>query len=461
MKVPKLEKDMGIEVYATRSAGIGGVIRQKPEDFLVEEVLVDGSRAHIDQGRSNPVHGALVSSVPSGRHLLCVLVKRNWDTLSAVKTVADRLGISMARIHVAGMKDAKAITAQHVTIEDVLVEDVRKVEIKDIELYPLGYFREELSSFYLLGNRFQIAVGSIKHSKSTVERRIQNTIRELRAIGGIPNFFGHQRFGTTRSITHMVGKEIVHGNFEKAVMFFLAAPSFHEHPDSRKAREELQSTQDFKRAERTFPRQLRYERLMLKHLVESPDDFVGALKRLPLNLQKLLVQAYQSYLFNKFLSARIACGFELDKVQIGDFVVSLQRNRLPLKSMHKVVRHENLSEVNAAIKSGKMKLALPLIGFRQATSAGDQGMIEAEILEDESVYPSDFRINSLPEASSRGEIRVAMASLNDFSIDEISRPDSDSTMQEAKLSFMLQRGSYATVFLRELGKSPDPIQGGY
>ena len=461
MAVPQLERELGIEVYATQSAGIGGVIRQKFDDFEVEEVLVDGSRARISQNSSTAVCSPLGSSFSAGHHLLCLLIKRNWDTLSAVKTIADQLGISMARVDTAGMKDAKAVTAQHITIEDVTIEDVQKVQVKDVELRALGYVREELSSFYLLGNAFRITVGSISHSRPVVEGRIQHVVQEVQAAGGIPNFFGHQRFGTTRPITHQVGREIVHGDFEKAVMFLLAAPSLHEHPDSRRAREELQSRWNFKAAETSFPKQLRYEHLILRHLSRNPDDFVGALKRLPLNLQKLFVQAYQSFLFNRFLSARVIQGHRLDEAQVGDYVVSLQRNGLPLTSMHKVVKREDLSETNVAIKEGKMKIALPLIGFKQATSSGSQGAIEAQIIEKEGICPSGFRITSIPEISSRGEIRTALASLKDFSLDEISKPHPDTSSYEAKMSFMLHRGSYATVFLRELMKPSDLIASGY
>ena len=39
LSVPEIEKLLGIEVYATKTAGIGGVIRESVEDFVVEEVL--------------------------------------------------------------------------------------------------------------------------------------------------------------------------------------------------------------------------------------------------------------------------------------------------------------------------------------------------------------------------------------------------------------------------------------
>lgn len=461
MLVPRLEKKLGIEAYATRSAGIGGVLRQKFEDFRVEEVLVDGSQANIDEGQTSAASSSLGSSLAPSRHLLCVLIKRNWDTLSATKAVADQLGVSVVRVHAAGMKDARAVTAQHITIEDVSIQSVNRIRLKDLELRPIGYVREELSSFYLLGNRFQVVIRSIDHSKTSPERRVRCVVRDLQAFGGVPNFFGHQRFGTIRPVTHLIGKQIVKGNFEKAVMLFLTATSSYEHPDSRKAREELLLSGDFRKAKVRFPKQLRYEHLILGHLTANPHDFVGALKKLPFNLQRLLVQAYQSFLFNRFLSARIVHDFRLDEPHIGDYAVSLQRNGLPLIAMPRTVREDNLSNINSAIKTGKMKVALPLIGFKQTISGGTQGIIEAEILEKEEIRHSDFRIAKIPEISSRGEVRTALASLDEFSVQHSPIPASERSATEVRLGFMLPRGSYATALLREIMKPFDLIKAGY
>ena len=458
MLVPRLEKQVGIEVYATKSLGIDGVIRRSIDDFVVEEVLVDGSRAEI---KPSAERGALGSSSTQNRCLLCVLVKRNWDTLYAMKTVADQLGISMGRIHTGGMKDAKAITAQHITIEEASIEDAKKVHVKDIELRPLGYVRGRLSSYYLLGNSFRITISSISHLKSTIKKRIAQTVEELQSVGGIPNFFGHQRFGTTRPITHLVGKAIVKGDFEKAAMLFLAKPSPHEHPSSRLAREALRETQDCRQALRDFPRQLRYERLMLRHLAERKDDYVGAFKQLPVKLQKLFPQAYQSYLFNRFLSRRIQAGLLLDRTEVGDYVVTVERSSLPMVTMFKAVTVENRVQINKDIRAGKMRLALPLIGLKQFASLGAQGDIEKQVLEQEGIANEDFRIPEMPAVSSRGELRSATTLLNGFSLDEIACDSDDPSKHEAKVSFALHRGSYATIVLRELMKTRNPIEAGF
>jgi tRNA pseudouridine13 synthase len=456
--VPRSDTLLGIGVYATETSGVGGVIRQSVDDFVVEEVLVDGSKAEIEKAAERRVLSASRSKQP---YLLCVLVKRNWDTFIAIKNIAKELGINQKQISIAGIKDAKAVTAQHITIEHASMEDIAKVDVKDMEIRPLGYIRDKLSPYYLLGNNFTIKIKAIKRSESNIEKRIAETARALDASGGIPNFFGHQRFGTTRPITHNVGKAIVEGDFKEAAMLFLAKPSVHEHPSSRQARKELQSTQDFKQALQNFPKQLRYERPMLKYLVENPEDFVGAFRQLPIKLQALFVQAHQSYLFNRFLSERIKNGFSLNKAEVGDYVVSVERSGLPMVNTAKIASAETVAEANDLIKAGRMQVALPLIGLKQRPSQGAMGQIERQILEEEDVKAENFRVNAIPKISGRGGLRAVVAPIKGFKLNAVSVCAGNHGEREADLSFMLLRGSYATVFLREIMKPRNPIKAGF
>jgi tRNA pseudouridine13 synthase len=458
LPIPRIEKLLGIDVYLTKTLGIGGVIRRSVDDFVVEEVLVDGSKAEIKKAADSRV---LRASLSRQRYLLCVLVKRNWDTFIAIKNIARQLDISQRQIHIAGIKDARAVTAQHITIDHGLMEDVTKVTVKDIEIRPVGYFRDNLSPYYLLGNNFTIRIKAIKCSKSNIERRIFETSRELETVGGIPNFFGHQRFGTTRSITHLVGKAIVERSFEEATMLFLAKPSIHEHPLSNQARAELHSTKDFKQALHNFPKQLRFERLMLSHLVYKPEDFVGAFKQLPIQLQALFVQAYQSYLFNRFLSERVKQGFSLNKAEVGDHLVSVERSGLPMVHVAKVASAETIREANEMVKAGKMRVALPLIGTKQRLSRGVMGQIERKILEEEGIQGENFRVNAIPEISRRGALRAVIAPIKNFKLQGVSTCASNQRESRANMSYMLPRGSYATVFLREIIKPSNLIKAGF
>jgi tRNA pseudouridine13 synthase len=460
----KLERSIGLEVYATKTLGIGGSIRQRIDDFTVEEVLVDGSEAKVNASKSQRTLHALHASNKENRYFLSVLIKRNWDTLSAIKAVANQLGVSVGRVQIGGIKDARAVTAQYMTIQGASASDLEKIQVKDMNVYPVGYVRNKLSSYYLLGNHFQITVRNVRHPESTIGKRIARILEELEAVGGIPNFFGHQRFGTVRPITHLVGKALVKGDFKKAAMIFLAKASSHEHPQSRCARNRLRETRDFERALQDFPQQLRYERLMIRHLIGAPGDFAGAFKTLPVKLQELFPQAYQSFLFNKFLSKRIDKKLPLNSVEVGDYVVSVEQSGLPVPPMYRKVSNETLKEINVLVKAGKMRLAIPLVGFGQNLSSGMQGEMEDAILEEEGMNLQDFRIAAIPKMSMRGELRTALAPLKNFSPNAISEDlqnTPDARAHRVSMSFFLQRGSYATTLLREFMKPRNLIEAGF
>jgi tRNA pseudouridine13 synthase len=451
--VPRLEKMLGIEAYASQSLGIGGRIRQFTEDFMVEEVLIDGSKAQVSSTETlQPVGG--------GRYLICVLVKQDWDTFLAVKKVARRLGISPKRIQIAGIKDAKAYTAQHISIRGVTPERVSRVKIRDISVHPLRFSDERVYSQLLWGNQFHITIRTISHSSSVIEKRVKNIQNELSSLGGVPNFFGHQRFGTIRPITHLVGKFLVRGDLEKAALTYLAKPSPDEHPESRKARQQLQDTQDFAEALRCFPHHLRYERFMLVRLAKQPNDFIGAFRKLPSKLRRLFVQAYQSFLFNKFLSQRLKREVGFNEVQVGDYVVHLDGHGLATNEFEQATV-QSLSGVKKALKGGKMQVAVPLIGFKQHPSEGVQGEIEKGIIKDENVIPRDFYVPSLPEISAPGRLRTVLVPLSDLSVEEASRDSPSPLKRKLRLGFTLHRGSYATVLLREFMKPRNLIKAGF
>jgi tRNA pseudouridine13 synthase len=427
LNVPQLEKDIGIEVYATRTRGIGGRLRQFPEDFKVEEILTNGSIAKIEPDNIAHITGF-------GRYLICVLVKRNMDTLQAVQAIANKLGVDTDRIHIGGMKDAKALTAQHVSISRMLPEQAANIETSKLRLYPVTFSNEKIHSNLLFGNQFHITIRAIDHQESTIMKNVENANSELSKLGGIPNFYGHQRFGTSRPITHLVGKHILLGEWEEAAFTFLAKPSLYEHPESREARQRLWDTRSFKEALSYFPLRLTYEQQMLRHLARQSRDFTGAFHRLPKKLCQLFVQAYQSYLFNRFLSERIRQECPLDEPQSNEHRLTVDNRE---------------------------QLALPLVGYVQGVSVGRQGEIEKQILQEEGIRFDNFKISGMPQVSSKGSLRMALMQIRDMKVNRASEDNVNPGKMMMSLSFTLMKGSYATVILREIMKPKNPIEAGF
>ena len=445
MEVPELERQIGLEVYATSVEGVGGRIRQLPTDFKVREVLLDGSEAPFEPPRG-PVGGR-------GSFLLCSLVKEGMDTLEAVRRLAKALGIPDGLVSFAGLKDARARTAQFLTIRGARPEALSRLGIKGLYVIPLCFRTEPLSPGELAANEFDITVRAIRLNCEGVLERLHAVLSELDGLGGLPNFFGHQRFGTARPITHLVGRELVKGDVRKAVELFLTYVGPGEGPRAVEARSYLADTWDLKGFLDLLPRGLYYERVMARHLLRKPGDFHGALRLLPLRLRKLFVHAYQAYLFNRFLSKRMAYGLPLAEARPGDWLLELDEHGLPTSRAEKAV---------STVKTGgKLVLAIPLPGFKQELSSGAQGEVEKAILEEEDVRPEDFKVKVMPELASPGWLRPALVRPDVLEAPEVKPDELNPGHRALRLCFRLPRGSYATVFLREIMKPKDVLEAGF
>jgi tRNA(Glu) U13 pseudouridine synthase TruD len=86
--------------------------------------------------------------------------------------------------------------------------------------------------------------------------------------------------------------------------------------------------------------------------------------------------------------------------------------------------------------------------------------IEKEVLEKEGIPMENLHFNELSRAGGKGGLRAAVTPIRDFKLQNIST-NAEDVESQAKVSFMLLRGSYATVALREIMKPSDLIAAGF
>ena len=178
-------------------------------------------------------------------------------------------------------------------------------------------------------------------------------MHEIEELALVPNFFGVQRFGIARPITHLVGKYILKNDFEKAVMTYIAHPIKGEDEESYEARKFLEETRDFEEALKLYPKKLVFERRIIEHLALHPNEWKEALLKLPKNLVRIFLHAYQSYLFNKILSRRIKKGLPLNEAVEGDIVIPWE-NEMVIQSNEGIkVNKVNKEKINKQIKRGR------------------------------------------------------------------------------------------------------------
>jgi tRNA pseudouridine13 synthase len=286
-------------------------------------------------------------------------------------------------------------------------------------------------------------IRNISLPKKEVKERMKKISSQLLAVGGFPNFFGVQRFGVERPITHLVGKCIIKGDMERAVMCYVANPIKGEREESYKARKFLEDTMDFDEAMKIYPRYLSFERMMISHLAKRKKDWVGALRRLPKNLLLMFIHAYQSYIFNEILSERMVF-FQINRAIVGDIIIP-RRNGIETDSREGIlVNEKNLDKVNRQIEKGNAFISGIIFGYESKFAEGEMGRIERSIIEREGLSARDFIIPKIPELSCKGLRRILLAPLNEMKWEFLDT--------SVKMKFQLPKGCYATSLLREFMK---------
>jgi tRNA pseudouridine13 synthase len=432
MKVLDAEKEIGVEVFFTDFDGVGGKLRTQPEDFSVREIS-----NYPPENRD-------------GRFLIADITATHWETNLLIRELSDWLHISKQRIGFAGTKDKRAKTKRAMSFYNVREEKLANVKIKDVEIENIYRSNIPIRIGFLKGNNFELVARNI--GKKVKPENVRESVGFFQNYGVFPNFYGIQRFGIIRPITHIVGKHIVRGEFEKAAMTYIANPMKAEDKETFELRKKLEETHDFAEALKNYPKKLNFEKAILNKLVVDPKDFIGALKELPRNLITMFVYAYQSYLFNKILSERIRSKIPLNEAIIGDIILPIRKGVVDEKGIF--VSDKNIEKVNKQISKGKAVVSSVLFGSDSIFSEEEMEEIEHKIIEKEKILPMDFIIPDIPFISSSGSRRPIFSKVKNLDY-KLLDDDLNPGRQALILKFELQKGCYATSFIREIMKTDD------
>ena len=270
----------------------------------------------------------------------------------------------------------------------------------------------------MIGNNFKIQISDCsKDLSSFIEHN------------HILNFYGYQRFGSKRPVTHLIGKAILQRDFDKAVDLILSFTSKYDSVENTEIREKLSDKINYKKYYDEVPSQMDIERIVLKEMIDH-DDSIRAIRAIPLSLRRFYIQAYQSFIFNQSLSAAFLDGENLFESKTGD------------------VCYDSKSIIGKFKDGVEQYLSLPFVGYSYYKKTRFDYQI-SKILSQEEITPKDFFIKEMQEVSSEGGFRQAAIHCSDYFSDK------------NKVEFSLSRGSFATILLREIMKPTDPIAAGF
>jgi tRNA pseudouridine13 synthase len=416
--VPEVDFYSGVECYCTNFKGINGTIKKTNEEFQVSEI--------IDYTFLKPPY---FSSDQNNEHKfpLYLLEKHNIDSNHAVIEIKKQSGL---KLRIMGIKDAKAETSQYASSEQT--KNLPKyITTPKTKLNLLGFLRISLSKSALIGNSFKIKINQ------TSDNNIQPFLLELNKIA---NFYGLQRFGSERMVTHLVGKALLERNYNKAIEYLLSYTTKYDSKFSKEIREQSRDPNNYQKLIKIMPKGMDLERLILYALVEGKDS-IAVLRSVPINIRRLFVQAYQSYVFNKCLSNALLCNEDIQKCKDGDLCFEIERP-LVFGKIRKF--REGIDSNNDVMP------AIRLVGYNYQPGKNRFDHITKRILSNENILPSYFYLKDLQELSLQMGFRQTLLCCSEFSHFDM-----------LDLSFKLPKGSYATVLLRELIKPVDPIKAGF
>ena len=397
--IPQIDSEIGILVYSTTFAGCGGKIRKDKEDFLVNEILSEKSLDKIKESYGYAVYK---------------LKKRGIDTNHALEKIFKKTGV---RLKALGLKDASAITEQYVSANH-RTKSLDDFRTDKFSLHKVGFTKKPLSKKDMIGNHFEIKVFESK-----------SNITEFEEHKKILNFFGYQRFGSKRPVTHLIGKAILQGDFSNAVDSLLSFTSIYDSKENTELRKMMRQRENYSEIIQKIPPQMDLERTVMNQMILHSDP-KKAIRALPVSMRRFFVQAYQSFLFNKTLSLAFQDGEELFSLKDDDICFDKDGN------------------IGKFSKGLDQKLAIPLVGYSYYKKTRFHHQI-SKILESEEIQPKNFFIKEMQEASSEGGFRNSSIVCTDFSI------------VGDVVKFTLSRGSFATMVLREIMKPDDPLSAGF
>ncbi len=334
-------------------AGCGGLLKQAPEDFFVEEMP------------AYPPSG-------DGEHLFLFVEKRGITTPDLVGRASKMLGLRPSQIGYAGLKDAQAVTRQWISLHTKEEPRLARLESAEIKVLRVERHGNKLRRGHLRGNRFRILL-----RESTPPEGFTVLWKTLAKVG-FPNYFGPQRFGADGD------------NAQKGAL--------------------IVSRQNPPPANRDHAR--------------------------------LLINAFQSALFNELVARRISERARLDDLLPGDFAVFRESGSFF------AVTEAASEDARRRGAGGEISATAPLFGYKTPLAEGVPGEWERSVLESNALDPADFRLGG-KKLSQAGTRRAVRAFPGNHSW-RVMAPDGRPCLE---LEFTLRPGVYATSFLRELMKS--------
>ena len=401
--------------------GIGGRLKERPEDFLVDEM-------------------PLYQPSGSGEHIYMLVEKRGLSTMHVVGLLARHFGVRPFDVGYAGLKDKRAITRQVFSIyaPGKKPEDFPAITHDRMGVLWTDLHANKLRRGHLVGNRFSIKVRGVAPTAAVTALR---TLRAL-AESGVPNRIGPQRFGYLGR-NHLIGRAILLGD-DQGVLDSLLAPAAPEVPDNQAPARALYAQGDYEGARDAFHRDARAERRVLTVLARGKTP-AQAVRAVDPQERDFFLTAFQSAVFNHMLARRLREGTLLRLVP-GD--VAFKHDNRALFA----VTPETLAQPDLPGRIARFEVSPsgPMWGPAMLRAGGDIDRHEVEALATTGVTPEHLAAyESRRRGAVEGDRRPYRVPVTDIDVEG----GVDEFGGYVRCVFDLPRGAFATTVMAEVMKA--------
>jgi len=406
MKLPYLTADL---------PGIGGRIKERIEDFQVEEI-------------------PLYEPCGTGTHVYFRVLKKGVPTAAAAERIARYMSVRASEIGIAGLKDAQGITTQMMSLEHADSEKLAGYKDTQVRVVWISRHGNKLRLGHLRGNRFVIRIRGVGEEQVGPASEILDVLIRR----GVPNYFGAQRFGL-RGDTGRLGEALVKNDLEEFVAMFLGRPQPTDPEHPRAARDAFDAG-CYQRALQLWPRHYANERRALAAYKKKrrPRAAVAAISK---RMKRFYISAFQSCIFNEVLAKRIDT---IDKVLLGD--LGRKTDTGGIFTVEDVQSEQPRADAFEISPTG------PLVGYRASLATGEPGRIEHDALDAHGIAQGDFR--KMGRLKVKGARRALRARLEPPALES----GTDEHGNYIQLGITAPPGCYATMVLREIMKT-DVLEG--
>jgi tRNA pseudouridine13 synthase len=404
--------------------GIGGLLKQRPEDFLVEEM-------------------PLYAPSGKGEHIYLLVSKRNLSTFDAVDVLARHFGVRRDAIGFAGLKDKQAITRQVFSIHAPgrTPEDFPMLRHDSMGVLWADLHDNKLRRGHLKGNRFSIKVRGVSPASVVHAARTLETLR----LKGVPNRVGEQRFGMAGN-NHLIGRAILQCDFQQACDLLLGPCE--SNPSLNAQARVLYAEGKFLEARDAYPRNARAEQIVLNRLAHGalPKNAILSIDE---QFLSFFISAAQSAICNATLDRHLEQG-TFGTLRAGDIAMKME-NRATFEIDEDVAADP---ETQARLSRFEISPTGPFWGPKMRRASGATDELETQVLASFGLTPERF--TELPGRLGRsleGERRPMRVPLID--------PEIEGGVDEhgayVRCAFELPRGCFATVVMREVMKPREAL----